>query len=214
MPDVVRLSPDGRELDALLAALPRPGLLGVAGAPGAGKSTLAAALGRSRGGDGTAVVPMDGFHLADVELVRRGLLDRKGAPETFDAWGYAALLARLRSRPEHVVMAPGFERDLEQPLAGAVPVAPGWDLLVTEGNYLLLDQPAWRAVRAELDVVWHVVTEDPLRAARLVARHVAFGKPPEAATAWVSRVDEPNALLVAGAAERADLVLDLTDWRG
>jgi len=96
----------------------------------------------------SAVVPMDGFHLADVELARRGLLERKGAPETFDAWGYAALLARLRSRPAHVVMAPGFDRDLEQPLAGAVPVPPSASLVVTEGNYLLLDEDPWPSVRA------------------------------------------------------------------
>ena len=106
---------------------------------------------------------MDGFHLADVELDRRGLRDRKGAPETFDGWGYAALLARLRDRPDHDVMAPEFERDLEQPLAGAIAVPAATTLVVTEGNYLLLDDPPWRAVRAELDAVWHVVTDDGVR---------------------------------------------------
>ena len=100
---------------------------------------------------------MDGFHLADVELRRRGLLGRKGAPETFDGWGYAALLARLRRPvPEDVVMAPAFERDLEQPLAGAIPVSPDCGVVVTEGNYLMLAEPAWPAVRGSLDEVWHV----------------------------------------------------------
>ncbi|HYF74488.1 MAG TPA: nucleoside/nucleotide kinase family protein [Nocardioides sp.] len=178
-------------------------LLGITGAPGAGKSTFAASL-------GLPIVPMDGFHYADVELVRRGLRDRKGAPETFDAEGYAALLRRIRAGEPEVV-APMFERDLEQPLAGAIPV-PAAGTVVTEGNYLLLDEPRWRAVRAELDAVWHLVVDERLRVERLVARHVRFGKSPEAARAWVERVDGANARLVEAARDRADLVVDLTDW--
>lgn len=211
MPARVRVSADGRELGDLLPdAGARRVLLGIAGAPGAGKSTLASALAGLA--PDAAVVPLDGFHLADAELTRRGLLGRKGAPETFDAWGYAALLGRLRSRPDHVVMAPGFERDLEQPLAGAVPVSPAASLVLTEGNYLLLDEPGWRAARAELDAVWQVLVDPDVRRERLVARHVAFGKSRAAAIDWVARVDEPNALLVEAAASEADLVLDLTDW--
>lgn len=212
MVEVVALSADGRELGALV---PGAGdgrfLLGITGAPGAGKSTLAAAVAALR--PGSAVVPLDGFHLADVELARRGLLDRKGAPETFDGHGYAALLARVRDRPGHTVMAPGFERVLEQPLAGVLPVPPSAGLVVTEGNYLLLAADPWPAARACLDAVWHVVTDDALRRTRLVARHEAFGKTPAAAREWVERVDEPNARLVEAARDRADLVLDLTGWR-
>jgi pantothenate kinase len=189
-------------------------ILGIVGAPGSGKSTFAAAIAELV--EGAVVVPMDGFHLADVELRRRELVERKGAPETFDGWGYAALLARLRApaHPGEIVMAPGFERDLEQPLAGAIPVPPDATLLVTEGNYLLLDTPEWRTARAALDVVWHVETDDEVRRERLVARHVAFGRTPEAARAWVEAVDEPNARLVAAAAHRADAILDLSDWTG
>lgn len=189
-----------------LADVPRGRMLGLTGAPGAGKSTYAAALARAWD---AVVVPMDGFHLADVELRRRGLLERKGAPETFDAEGYAALLARVRRR-EPLVMAPAFERDLEQPLAGALAVPGSADQVVTEGNYLLLDEPRWAAVRAELDTVWHLHVDHDVRLERLVARHVAFGKTPDDARAWVARVDEPNAALVEAAAERADLVVDLT----
>jgi len=182
-------------------------LLGVTGAPGAGKSTLAVALAAALG---MAVVPMDGFHYADAELVRRGLLDRKGAPDTFDAPGYAALLARVRAGEDDVV-APAFERTLEQPLAGAISVPP-YGSVVTEGNYLLLDEPRWRRVRDQLDVVWHVRVDEEVRRRRLVARHVEFGKPLPAARAWVDRVDEPNARLVEAAAGRADAVVDLTGW--
>lgn len=178
-------------------------LLGLTGAPGVGKSTLAASL-------GLPVVPMDGFHYADVELVRRGLLDRKGAPETFDAEGYAALLRRVRAR-EHDVVAPMFERDLEQPIAGAIPV-PAAGTVVTEGNYLLLDEARWHAVREAIDVVWHLEVDDDVRVERLVARHVAFGKSLAAAREWVAVVDGANARLVDAARERADEVVDLTRW--
>ncbi len=191
-------------------------MLGITGAPGAGKSRLAAwYVARARtAGTGAVHLPMDGFHLADVTLAALGLLDRKGAPETFDAWGYAALLGRVRERPAHTVYAPGFERDLEQPVAGAVAVPVTADLVVTEGNYLLLDRPEWRAVRAQLDQVCFVHVDEAVRRERLVARHVAFGKSPEQAGAWVARVDEPNARLVEASRARADRVLDLSDWDG
>jgi len=189
-------------------------IVGVAGAPGSGKSTFARAYVDEVGGARAALVPMDGFHLADVSLRALGLLSRKGAPETFDAWGYAALLHRLRQRPPETVYAPGFERSLEQPLAAAIAVPPVADQVVTEGNYLLLDRPEWRAVRAELDEVWFVVTDDAVRLPRLVDRHVEFGKAPMDARAWVDDVDQPNAVLVAATASRADRVIDLTGWDG
>jgi pantothenate kinase len=103
---------------------------------------------------------------------------------------------------------------LEQPLAGAVAVPPEVDVVVTEGNYLLLDRPEWRAARAELDEVWFVQVDRGLRLERLVARHEAFGKSPDEARAWVEQVDEPNARLVAAAGRRADVVVDVTDWSG
>lgn len=206
----------GGDLSALVGrvdALARRGraMVGIAGPPGAGKSTLATALAGQL--DGRAVVvPQDGFHLADAELARQGLLARKGAPETFDAWGYAALLDRLRRRPDHVVHAPGFERTLEQPLAGAVPVPPEVDVLLTEGSYLLLDRPEWHAVRAQLHELWYVDTDPALRTDRLVARHVDFGKPAADARAWVDEVDDPNARLVERSRVHADLLVDLTAW--
>jgi len=131
-----------------------------------------------------------------------------GAPETFDAEAYAALLARIRAGEE--VWAPAFDRAVEEPVPEAVHVPAGAPLVVTEGNYLLLDEPRWRAVRAELDAVWHLVVDDDVRRQRLLARHVEFGKTPAEAEAWVTRVDDPNAALVEAAAHRADAVITLT----
>ncbi|MFC3350402.1 nucleoside/nucleotide kinase family protein [Streptomyces echinoruber] len=197
-----------------LAAGRRRALLGIAGSPGAGKSTLAEHLVRALNGTGepwVAHVPMDGFHLADAELERLGRLDRKGAPDTFDAAGYAALLRRLREDADgETVYAPGFERVLEQPLAGAIPVPASARLVVTEGNYLLLDHGPWARVRPLLDEVWFCELEERERVRRLVARHERFGKPRDAAVAWVHGSDRRNAELVAATRDRADLLVPPT----
>ena len=193
-------------------------VLGITGAPGAGKTTLVERLlvelsghppeGVSAG-DWVAHVPMDGFHLSDAQLERLGLRDRKGAPETFDASGYAALLERVRAETGQTVYAPGFERELEQPIAAALAVPPSARLVVTEGNYLLLDDPSWRRVRAAMDEVWYCDLDEPTRLGRLVARHVEFGKEPDAAALWVQQVDQANAVLVAATRARADHVVTL-----
>lgn len=191
-------------------ALARDGraLLGICGAPGAGKSTLAARLVEALG-PAAVTVPMDGFHLHDVELARLGLGDRKGAPETFDVPGYVALLHRLRTETDHAVYAPEFDRSREESVAGAIAVRPEHRLVVTEGNYLLLDAPGWRAVRPLLDEAWFVVGDEEVRLARLVRRHVAHGRPPDVAERWATVSDQANADLVARTRSAADLLVDI-----
>lgn len=186
-------------------------ILGICGAPGAGKTTLVEELlrrvGDERGEQWAAHVPMDGLHLADVQLERLGLTDRKGAPESFDADGYSALLGRIASGPGTVVYAPGFERELEQPLAAAIPVPPEARLVVTEGNYLLLEDPPWATARSRMREVWYVEADSDARVERLIRRHIQFGKTPEHAREWVLRSDEANARLVEATRHRADLVV-------
>jgi len=196
----------GRARD--LAARGPRAILGLAGPPGGGKSTLAQAVADALG-DEAVLVPMDGFHLAQPELVRLGIRDRMGAPHTFDARGYAALLARLRAREDGVVYAPAFRREIEEPVAGSIAVAPGVPLVVTEGNYLLLDEGDWAGVRPLLDEAWYVEMDEDTRLEWLIARHVEFGKAPEEARAWVLRSDQANAAVVAPTRERADLVVRL-----
>ncbi|MDH2414917.1 nucleoside/nucleotide kinase family protein [Nocardioides sp. CER19] len=189
-------------------------VIGITGSPGAGKTTLALALVGALNASApdrrpwVTHVPMDGFHLADVELTRLGRLDRKGAPDTFDAEGYAALLERLRdARDGETVYAPAFDRDIEQPVAGAIPVPPDCRLVVTEGNYLLVDEPRWRRARAALDEAWFCDLDDETRRRRLVERHVEFGKTRAQAEAWVAGVDEPNAVAIAATRAFADVVV-------
>ena len=196
-------------------ALARSGprrLLGLAGPPGAGKSTACAALLQALG-PLAAAVPMDGFHLAQSALQRLGRAQRKGAPDTFDSAGYVALLRRLRAPVAgETVYAPEFRRAIEEPIAGAIAIAPGVPLVITEGNYLLMeeqDAPGthWHAVRALLDEVWYVDMDDRLRIERLTRRHELHGRSPQAARDWVAQVDEPNARRIAATRGRADWVL-------
>jgi len=195
-------------LQALMAGGQRK-LLGLVGAPGAGKSTLASALLRAVGADRAQVVPMDGFHLANVELQRLGRAGRKGAPDTFDSAGYVALLQRLRGqRPgDPIVYAPEFRREIEEPIAGAIAVLPETQLVITEGNYLLHDAGPWAGAAAMLDEVWYVDLDDAVREERLLKRHQQFGRSPEAARDWVAGTDAPNARLIAATRGRAHFVL-------
>lgn len=177
-------------------------VLGIVGGPGAGKSTLAASL----AGPGVAVVGMDGWHLANSVLDRLGRRERKGAPDTFDAPGYLAFLERVRSRAA-TVWAPEFRREIEESIAGALEVPPDALVVVTEGNYLLLEEPPWDGVRALLDEVWFLEPDEEVRRARLVARHERHGRSHAEAVVRADGSDAANARMIAATAQRADRVL-------
>lgn len=230
MPELVRvdeadLMPLVDRARRLAAAGPRR-MLGLTGAPAAGKSTVAAAVvaalsGASASGGAAAaapdlaeplapaavLVPMDGFHLAEAELHRLGRHARKGAIDTFDAAGFVSLLRRLRDPGPDPVYAPRFDRHLEEAIAGAIPVPPEVPLVVTEGNYLLAEAGPWAVVRELLDEVWFLELDEPVRLDRLTARHIAHGRPPAVAAARARGTDQRNAELIATTRHRADLIV-------
>jgi pantothenate kinase len=150
-----------------------------------------------RRGEGFAVVaPMDGFHLSNPVLEARGLREVKGAPDTFDAEGFVRLLRRVREEPEATVLWPEFVRALDEPTPEGIAIAPSARLVITEGNYLLLDRPWWREVRPLLDDVWYVDAPREVLRARLLERELAGGRSQEEAARHVDGSHLPNAELV------------------
>lgn len=183
---------------ALVPSIPnRRVLLGVAGAPAAGKSTLArrlvAGVAERLGPDSAAYVPMDGFHLSNAQLDRLGLRGRKGAPETFDVDGYVHLLRRLRTERDRPVYVPDFDRTLDEPVAAGLVVPPSARFVLTEGNYLADDGPGWAEVRDLLDELWFVDAPRAVRERRLLRRHVRGGRSESEARAFIAASERPNA---------------------
>lgn len=185
-------------------------ILGLVGAPGAGKSTLSAALG-ARLGPRTVLVGMDGFHLANSELLRLGRRDRKGAPDTFDVDGYVALLTRLRTQTSGVIYAPLFDRSIEQSIASAIAVPADTELVITEGNYLLCTDHGWQDVSPQLHETWYLEVSAEERENRLISRRRSHGEDLKTASAWVHEVDTINAHTVEASKNRAELIIRLSD---
>lgn len=185
-------------------------VLGITGAPGAGKSSLAHALAEALG-DSARLVAMDGFHFAEAELHRLGRSDTKGAPDTFDVLGYLALLRRLRDGHDEVVYAPRFDRSIEEPIGSAIAVPRDVPLVITEGNYLLLEDGGWLAIRPLLDECWYVDPGEEDRLAWLIARHERYGRSFAEAQARSLGSDQRNAAIVDATKHLADVIIQPDD---
>ena len=179
-------------------------LLGIAGAPGTGKSTFADYVVGLLPAGSSVIVPMDGFHLANAILDGTPLGDRKGAIDTFDVHGYVSLLERIRLGVEDVVYAPAYRRGLEEPIAASIAVPSTTRFVITEGNYLLAPESPWDRIPELLDETWFVEVAHDVRMERLVARHVQFGMTHADAVAWANGTDEVNARFVESTKWRAD----------
>ncbi len=190
-----------------LAASQARTVLGITGAPGAGKSTLARSI--LAAVPGSVVVGMDAFHLAHSVLTERGWVERKGAIHTFDGDGYVSLLRRIRLGHERTIWAPEFRREIEDAIASAVAVEPTTRLVITEGNYLLAEAPPWCEVPQLCDEVWYVDLPEDVRLQRLTVRHMEFGRSPD--EAWERSIgsDGENAKLVHATRSRATATVRL-----
>jgi pantothenate kinase len=206
---VISLSQGLDRIKKLLDSSQNRVLIGIVGKPGAGKSTLTSYLIDNLPKDSAVLIPMDGYHLSNKQLSKLGISDRKGAFDTFDSDGFVKLLKRVNQEPDNDIYFPVFYRDIEESYAADGVVPATTKLVITEGNYLLLNNGGWEGVRAELDEVWYIEVDDNLRMDRLTKRHQSYGKNYEDAFAWASGTDERNAELVAKTREKADVIIEL-----
>lgn len=179
-------------------------VLGIVGKPGSGKSTLSKNLIESFGTANAVIVPMDGFHLSNLQLDYLNRRSRKGAIDTFDVEGYVSLLERIKNDAESDIYFPIFYREIEESHAAAGVVTSKHKLVITEGNYLLNHDGKWGKIRSLLTESWFVDPQDDLRIERLIKRHQSYGKSLEDATNWSKGSDQTNADLVGKYADQAD----------
>ena len=181
-------------------------IIGIVGKPGAGKSTLSEFLTSNLSKEEVSLVPMDGYHLSNKVLENLGRRDRKGAPDTFDSLGFAALLDRIMSSTTDIYY-PIFHREIEESIAAEGVIKSDIKVVIVEGNYLLHNADGWENVKKHMSEVWYVDIDDELRLKRLVERHIHFGKEKEAAFNWAHGTDERNAKLVESTRNVADFLI-------
>ena len=206
----VNIAPDLHTLAEKIRACPPRNqrvLVAIIGAPASGKSTLSDRLYHHLGGDkaAAAVMPMDGFHFDNGILEERGLLARKGAPETFDVGGLKRTLIALRENRDEDIYVPMFDRSLEISRGSARAITPHHNIILVEGNYLLLDQAPWNGLHDLFDLsIYLDVPEDTLRE-RLIERWQRYGFDNATAVHKATSNDLPNAQTVIGGTAIADI---------
>ena len=184
-------------------------IIGIVGKPGAGKSTLTSHLIENLPKDSVSLVPMDGYHLSNLQLKNLGLSDRKGAFNTFDSNGYVSLLKRINTETDQDIYYPVFHREIEESYAADGVVLANTKIVLTEGNYLLFDKAGWEKVATELTEIWYININDDVRIDRLVKRHEFYGKDKESALNWATGTDEINAKIVGSTAVKADVIINI-----
>ena len=197
------------EIDSLLQGSKPRTMIGIVGKPGAGKSTVVSEIQNRFSADEVAIIPMDGYHLSNEELIELGRRDRKGAPDTFDVVGFTSLITRVKNEIDLDHTFPIFHREIEASKADEGLVPRNIKVIVIEGNYLFSEEHGWGKVFPLLDQSWFIEINDEVRMQRLIARHIKYGKSPQEAENWSRGSDEANAKFIAKTASRAERIIKL-----
>ena len=185
-------------------------IIGIVGKPGAGKSTIVSEIEKRFDSSLVSVIPMDGYHLSNEELISINRRDRKGAPDTFDTQSFISLITKVKNNPELEHRFPIFHREIEASKADEGFVQSGIKVIVIEGNYLFSEEHNWQGVFPLLDHTWFIEIADEVRIERLIARHIRYGKTPEEAESWSKGSDEANARFIELTAHRASNKIKFT----
>lgn len=184
-------------------------IIGIAGKPGAGKSTVVSEIEKRFSPSEVSVIPMDGYHLSNEILIQRGRRNRKGAPDTFDAAGFISLITKVKNSHELEHRFPTFHREIEASIAdeGVVPISA--KVIVIEGNYLFSDEHNWNGVFPLLDHTWFIEIDDEIRIQRLIARRLNYGQTLAEAENWARGSDEENAKFIEKTRKKAENIIKL-----
>jgi pantothenate kinase len=197
------------EIDSLLQGSKPRTIIGIVGKPGAGKSTVVSEIQNRFSADEVAIIPMDGYHLSNQELIELGRRDRKGAPDTFDVVGFTSLITRIKNEIDLDHTFPIFHREIEASKADEGLVPKNTKVVVVEGNYLFSEEHSWNAVFPLLDQSWFIEIDDEVRMPRLIARHIKYGKSLQEAEDWSRGSDEANAEFIAKTSYKAQRIIKL-----
>jgi len=198
------------QIQTLLGSQNTRSIIGIVGKPGAGKSTVVEEIQKRFNPHEVSIIPMDGFHLSNEELISLGRRDRKGAPDTFDVAGFTSLLKEVKLNHQGDHKFPIFHREIEASVSDEGLVPKESKVVVVEGNYLFSEEHNWQGVFPLLDHTWFIEIADEVRIERLIARHIRYGKTPEDAENWSKGSDEANARFIELTAHRAVGKIKLT----